>query len=195
MSVPTSRPRHCGPAGKAQWLSSALGFFGRCWELQVSMATRLLHHYSPAAVVRLVFGQALRQPNSDSTHCYACQNPHSKLFLLQEDDHILIKTGASSVRFFNLESIVFTSRQCVVKGSFKESKQINCSTFISGFHAYLVLIKGKTLNILWFQIPKSDTLLLWDKCIFCQLFLLKKVWILALMPLKKCLWRIFEVSE
>lgn len=42
--------------------------FGDAGELQVSMATRLLHHYSPAAVVKLVFGQALRQPNSDSTH-------------------------------------------------------------------------------------------------------------------------------
>lgn len=43
-------------------------FFGDAGEAQVSMATRLLHHYSPAAVVKLVFGQALRQPNSDSTH-------------------------------------------------------------------------------------------------------------------------------
>lgn len=42
--------------------------FGDAEERRVSMATRLLHHYSPAAVVKLVFGQALRQPNSDSAH-------------------------------------------------------------------------------------------------------------------------------
>ena len=56
-------------------------------EPQVSMATRLLHHFSPAAVVRLVFGQALRQPNSDSTLATDTELCMPKLSLSNSSDH------------------------------------------------------------------------------------------------------------
>lgn len=66
--------------------------FGDAGEPLVSIATRLLHHYSPAAVVKLVFGQALRQPNSDSTHSShthtAAHAKPSELFQLQDHDHM-----------------------------------------------------------------------------------------------------------
>lgn len=67
-------------------------FFGDAGALQVSMATRLLHHYSPAAVVKLVFGQALRQPDSDSTH--SSHHTHSRLCMPRASHWTLWTRGA-----------------------------------------------------------------------------------------------------
>ena len=115
------------PSQPAQWLSTALGFFGDAGEARVSMATRLLHHYSPAAVVKLVFGQALRQPNSDSTHSSLHTHTHTLLRMpkslkLNSSNKKCVTICSNIARFwcellsFRILVVTMCSRVCVFKG-------------------------------------------------------------------------------